>query len=186
MTAPSTAPSPPVRPSPAQSVVACVGAVPITEATFQHWSTIARSPGESAPSEHHRPSAHELISEVMGFLISAEWVRGEAHDLHVRVSPAKVRRTFNHIRKQQFPRELDFRAFLKQTSQTVADLLMRVELNLLSKRIQRHVLSSHHGAHSQQRALTRFVKHFRTKWEGRTYCSPQYAMQDCGHVQAIS
>lgn len=123
---PSTLPanqtqSPSVSPSPIQTVVACVGSSPITEATSQHWSAIARAESSPPPGHHrhggkHRLSTHELIVEVMGFLISGEWVHGEAHDLGIHVSPAKVRRSFNSIRKQQFPRMRDFRVFLKKPS----------------------------------------------------------------------
>lgn len=122
----------------------------------------------------------------MGFLISAAWVQGEAHDLHVDVSSGEVRRQFTRIRREQFPRMRDFRTFLRKTRQTVADLMMRVELNILSTRIQRRVASGDHGPKRQSQTLSRFVRRFRTKWTRRTYCAPQYAVADCGHVQAIS
>lgn len=89
------------------------------------------------------------------------------------------------MRKQQFPQIRKFRRFLRETKQTVADLLLRVELNLLSQRIQRRVVAHSHGVKGHQRALSRFVVRFRTKWTAQTYCAPQYAVSDCGHVQAI-
>jgi hypothetical protein len=96
----------------------------------------------------------------------------------------EVRHTFAHVRNQQFPKKKEFKAWLKQSGQTVADLLFRVRLNLASTRIQKHVLAGHHGAHSQQRALKRFVHDFKLKWEAQTYCDPAYTVTDCGHVQA--
>ena len=120
----------------------------------------------------------------MGFLISSDWVLGEATDLNVHVSEGEVRHTFAHIRNQQFPKKREFKTFLKQSGQTVADLLFRVRLNLTSTRIQKHVLAGHRGSHSQQRALKRFVHDFKLKWEAQTYCDPGYAVTDCGHVQA--
>jgi hypothetical protein len=168
--------------TPQQVVVACVGLRQITEASFQHWSAVARA-SESPPLKS-QSNEQAVMMQVMGFLISADWVIGEARDLKVHVSPAEVRRNFNQTRKQQFPRQREFQAFLKQSKQTVPDLLLRVELNLLSARIQRHVLTGHHGARRQQHALSRFVAHFRTKWTARTYCTPQYDVYDCGHIQA--
>lgn len=121
---------------------------------------------------------------MMSFLISADWVIGEASDMHIYASPAAVRRKFNDLRKQQFPKRSEFKAFLKQTQQTVPDLELRVKLNILSQRIQRRVLAGRRGAHKQQRALSHFVIAFRTKWMAQTYCQTEYAIKNCGHVQA--
>jgi hypothetical protein len=119
----------------------------------------------------------------MGFLISADWIIGEARDLDVHVSPAEVRRTFNQTRKTQFPKQSEFQAFLGKSKETVTDILLRVELDLLSQRLQRRVVAGKHGAHKKREALKHFVSHFRNKWTAQTYCSAQYASQDCGHVQ---
>jgi hypothetical protein len=121
----------------------------------------------------------------MGFLISSDWVLGEAADLNVHVSEGEVRQMFDRIRTQQFPKQKGFKAFLKQSGQTVADLLFRVRLNILSQRIQKHVLAGHRGARNKQRALERFVHGFRLKWMAQTYCDPTHAVQDCGHVQVV-
>jgi hypothetical protein len=189
-TPPTTSPlANPLSPAPEQ-IVACIGSQSITGATFSHWAAIASRSEEPSPkavrtaSGHHAPSAGEVIKEVMGFLISSDWVLGEAADLNIHVSESEVRHTFDHIRNQQFPKKKEFKTFLKQSGQTVADLLFRVRLNLASTRIQKHVLAGHHGAHSQQRALKRFVHEFKLKWEAQTYCDPGYAVTDCGHVQA--
>jgi hypothetical protein len=37
---------------------------------------------------------------------------------------------------------------------------------------------------AKQRALSRFVKGFKRKWQAQTYCAAEYASADCGHVQA--
>jgi SurA N-terminal domain len=187
---PTTSPlTSPLSPPPEQ-IVACVGAQSITGATFSHWASIARKSEEPSPkavqtaSKHHAPSADEVISQVMGFLISSDWMLGEATDLNIHVSESEVRHTFDHIRTQQFPKKKEFKAFLRQSGETVADLLFRVRLNLTSTRIQKHVLAGHRGSRSQQHALKRFVHDFKLKWEAQTYCDPGYAVTDCGHVQA--
>jgi hypothetical protein len=187
---PTTSPlTNPLSPAPEQ-IVACVGSQSITGATFSHWAGVAGRSEEPSPkavqtaSKHHAPSAGEVINQVMGFLISSDWVLGEATDLNIHVSEGEVRHTFDHIRNQQFPKKREFKTFLKQSGQTVADLLFRVRLNITSMRIQKHVLAGHRGAHSQQRALSRFVHDFTVKWMAQTYCDPGYAVTDCGHVQA--
>src|ERR1700694_1189208 len=142
------------QPAPGQILV-CVGTQAITGAIFSHWLTIAEhaeplpSKGPSAPGANARRAA------VLGFLISSYWLEGEARDMHIRVSAPEVRRSFDHLRGQAFPKQGEFRAFLRQTGQTVADLLLRPRLNLTSTRIQRRLLSGSHGARGGKRALAR-------------------------------
>lgn len=80
-----------------------------------------------------------LKQEVLGFLISSDWVLGEASDQGVKVSDAEVQKKFGELKKQQFPKEADFQKFLVSTGQTVSDLLLRVKLNLLSQKIQQKI-----------------------------------------------
>jgi len=181
----STPPGPPSSASPLspppEQIVACVGSQSITGAAFSHWAVVAQ---KSEGSSKHRLSASQVIKQAMSFLISSDWVLGEATDLNIHVTEGEVRHTFDDIRAQQFPKLKEFKVFLKQSGQTVADLLFRVRLNLTSTRMQKRVLAGHRGARGQQRALSRFVHDFTTKWMGQTYCDPTYAVTDCGHVQA--
>jgi foldase protein PrsA len=80
-----------------------------------------------------------LKQEVLGFLISSDWVLGEASDQGVKTSDSEVQKKFNELKKQQFPKEADFQKFLTNTGQTVSDLELRVKLNLLSQKIQQKV-----------------------------------------------
>ncbi len=179
-------PAPPVilptHPPAPEQILVCVASQSITGATYEHWANVAMM-GEG-PHPKHPLKPGEVLREVMGFLVSSYWVMDEAQALGVDISSGQVRRTFDKIRHQQFPREREFRAFLKRSGQTVADLMFRVKLNLLSQRIEKRVVSGHRGAKSQQRALARFVKDFKRKWQAQTYCAAQYATVDCGHAQA--
>jgi len=182
--APAPCPAPPpgatatgsVSPS---EIVVCVQSLPITLATFTHWAEVARK-SEGTPK--HPADAKEVAKEVLGFLISSDWVLEEAHALHVVVPARTVRREFERIRAQQFPKPGEFGKFLISSGQTPADLMFRVKLNLLSARIQARVLAAHHDARDKQRALARFAGGFKRRWQSRTYCTPEYASIDCGHV----
>jgi foldase protein PrsA len=81
-----------------------------------------------------------LQQEVLGFLISSEWVVGEAKSLGVKISDAEVKKNFEKIKDQQFPKAAEFEKFLKTSGQSVSDLLLRVKLNLLSSKIQQKVV----------------------------------------------
>lgn len=121
----------------------------------------------------------------MGFLISSDWVIGEAQDLHLQVSAGQVRRTFDEARREEFPKRGAFQAFLKSSGQTIADLLFRVELNLLSMRIQARVLAGERTQRAKEQALAHFASEFHDKWRAQTYCATAYQVSDCGHIQAV-
>jgi len=83
-----------------------------------------------------------LQQEVLGFLISSEWVLGEANHLGVKISDKEVQKEFEKIKTQQFPKAAEFEKFLASSGQTVSDLLLRVKLNLLSAKIQSKISKS--------------------------------------------
>lgn len=166
--APSHPPTPAeiYHPAPAD-LLACVGSMAITGAVFDHWFIIAERTASTAERAHPAP----LLQEVMGFLISSDWTIGEAQELHIAVTDAKVRRTFDHIRRQQFPHTHEFTKFLKSSGQTVEDLLLRVRLNLLTSLMLAH--ASKHGG------LGSFVR-LQKRWLKRTSCQKAYKVSDCG------
>ena len=77
-----------------------------------------------------------LRDQVMQFLISAQWIEGEAADEGIKVSDADVNKRFQQTKKQSFPKEADYQKFLKQSGMTQADILFRVRLDALSTKIR--------------------------------------------------
>ncbi|MHB8243489.1 MAG: peptidyl-prolyl cis-trans isomerase [Solirubrobacteraceae bacterium] len=84
-----------------------------------------------------------LKTEVLGFLVSLDWVLGEATSQGVKVSDAEVKKQFVKIRTQQFPKAAEFEKFLSTSGQTVSDLLLRVKQNMVSSKLQQKILKSH-------------------------------------------
>jgi foldase protein PrsA len=80
-----------------------------------------------------------LRDQVLQFLISAEWIQGEAKDRDVKVSEAEVKKQFETTKKQSFPKVKDFDNFLKSSGMTLDDLLFRVELDTLSNKLREKV-----------------------------------------------
>ncbi len=72
-------------------------------------------------------------------MISSEWVIGEGSHLGVTVSDKEVKKEFEKIKNEQFPKPAEFEKFLATSGQTVSDLLLRVKLNMLSTKIQKKV-----------------------------------------------
>jgi len=181
------APKPVAVPAPPEVVVACVGQYPITGAAFDHWAKVARKSAAPERAREHGIKSHPLsvattIKEVMAFLISGDWVIGEAARLEIDVSEATVRRRFDRIRDEQFPHRREFRKFLRDSGQTIGDLLLRVRLNILSVAIQKRILGSA-PPNDRQRTSAEFVKGFKARWQAQTVCVKAYLVADCGATQ---
>lgn len=153
----------------APPAVAVVGDDPITETEYRHWFRVAaRSSGAAVAPDPprferciaakrkavmrrrrgglrkrlERQCAAEnraLLQQVMQLLTSFRWIRGEAEAQGVTVTPAEVRAQFRQQKRASFPKQKDYEAFLEESGQTDADILTRVELDLLSNRLRERV-----------------------------------------------
>jgi foldase protein PrsA len=77
--------------------------------------------------------------QVMSFLISAEWIEREAAERDISVTDEEVRKSFEETKKQSFPKEKDYKQFLKTSGMTEEDVLYRIRLDELSKRLRESV-----------------------------------------------
>jgi foldase protein PrsA len=119
---------------------------PSYSACIAHLEATAPKPakGQSKPTAAQLKTQCEqqykaLQQQVLGFLISSAWVLGEAESQGVHASDAEVKKQFEQIKNQQFPKAEEFKKFLASSGQSVTDLLLRVKLNLLSSKIQQKV-----------------------------------------------
>jgi foldase protein PrsA len=103
---------------------------------------VKKKPTEAELKKQCELQYKSLSQEVLGFLTSSQWVLGEAKSLGVKVSDKEVRKQFEKIKNQQFPKVAEFEKFLTTSGQTVSDLLLRVKLNMLSQKIQAKIVKS--------------------------------------------
>jgi foldase protein PrsA len=120
---------------------------PAFTACIAHLKATAPKPakGQPAPTEAKLKSECQiqykaLQNEVLGFLISSQWVLGEASSLGIKLSDAEVKKEFAKIRSEEFPKAAEFEKFLATSGQSVSDLLLRVKLNLLSQKIEKQII----------------------------------------------
>jgi hypothetical protein len=161
----AVAPGAAQQPSFRDGVVARVGQERIPERQFRHWLRIGIR-GESSPvdpprferciaaerekpSELNRPSSvRELRSRcrdryqairdsTMLFLLHRSWTRQEAAARGIAVAPERVRRAFERQKRQAFLTEEDYREFLRSSGMKEADLLQRIEFDILQRRLIR-------------------------------------------------
>jgi foldase protein PrsA len=82
----------------------------------------------------------QLRNQVLQLLISFKWIQGEADAMDVKVTDAEVKKSFNEQKKQSFPKDEDYKKFIKTSGQTEEDILQRVKLDLLSNKIRDKVV----------------------------------------------
>jgi foldase protein PrsA len=80
-----------------------------------------------------------LKQQVLQFLISSEWIQGEAADQGITVSDKEVEKQFEQTKKQSFPKEKDFQKFLKTSGMTLEDIKFRVKLDALSNKLREKI-----------------------------------------------
>jgi foldase protein PrsA len=80
-----------------------------------------------------------LKSEVMQFLIQAEWVQQEAAERDVEVTEAAINKELEQQKKQAFPTDKAYKQFLKTSGMTEADVLFRVKLALLQEKLTKKI-----------------------------------------------
>jgi hypothetical protein len=170
------APSVPAKP--ASDAVANVESTPVAKATFEHW--LAVTAALSGQSGHLTSAAKTALkSKVMGFLLTSEWVLGEAAAQGIGISEAAVHKRLGEVQKKQFKQPGEVKKYLAKNHETTADLLLRVKLELLEAAISKKVTAAKHTPAEKQAALASFQARFQSRWKAKTSCAAGYAMEDC-------
>jgi hypothetical protein len=176
-TAPSGGASAPAKPT-SGGAVATVEATPIAQATFAHW--LAVTAALSGARGHDASASNTALKDkVMGFLLTSEWVLGEAAALGVDISEAAAHKRLEAIEKKQFKQPGELQAYLTKNHETMADLLLRVKLELIEAAIARKVTAAKHTAAEKKAALAGFQAQFQAKWKAKTSCAAGYVTADC-------
>jgi SurA-like protein len=124
--APAAAQGPPLP----DGAVARVGDEHISKRVFGHWLRIAVRADDQA-----RRAA--LRDSTMLYLLHRAWTGQEAAARGIVVEPARLRRAFERQKREAFPGERAYRNFLRETGMTEADLLERLEFDILQRRLTR-------------------------------------------------
>jgi foldase protein PrsA len=82
----------------------------------------------------------KLKTAALEELLPMQWELAEASDLGLKVSAAEVQRRFQMIKQHQFPTKAKLQTFLAKTGYTVADLMLKTRVAMVSLTIhQRRV-----------------------------------------------
>jgi len=80
-----------------------------------------------------------LRTQVMQFLIQAEWVQQEAEKQDVKVTDAQIEKSLEDQKKQAFPNEKAYKQYLEQSGLTEEDVLFRVKLDELQRKLTQKI-----------------------------------------------
>lgn len=176
------------------TVVAVVPEVPgrrgrITKAEFQHALLLeAVSAGRRSvpgPGEAGYKKSKDIAVKS---LLERAWIVGLAAEWDLSVTHRQVSREVARIRKEGFKDGAEFRRFLKETRYTRRDVNERVEIRMLSMRLQgrlsRRIDRETSSKSEEQRAFAEFIAEFEKRWRGRTVCAPDYVTSRCSNGPA--
>jgi Raf kinase inhibitor-like YbhB/YbcL family protein len=162
-----------VAPAGDSEAVVTVGQTPITKMTFEHWMAV------TAALSSQKLKGQALKDQVLGFLITSEWVFGEAAHLKIAVSGAEARQRLAQIKAEHFPKATEFKRYLTSAGESEADLLLRIKVELLEAKISKTVTAGKTATTEARVLINDFQKGFEARWKRRTRCSPGYVVEDC-------
>lgn len=148
--------------------VASVDGTPISKDAYEHWLTVERRLGGDSNAGHR----------ALAFLITSQWVLEEAAARRVSVSEAEVRRRYEQVVRESFPKPGALRKYFARSGESEADLLARIKVELLTERIAAQVAAGKTGT-ARSALLSGFEQSFHDHWKALTSCQPGYVMEDC-------
>lgn len=119
-----------------------------------------------------------LSSQVMDFLIKADWIQSDASRLGLLPSAAQVNDTFTKDKSTRFPGGKGYEAFLAKTGQTDDDVRYRVRITVIFGR-----LTAREKGSAAAKATT-VTKREKRLFGAQTRCTPLVLMTDCANYRA--
>jgi parvulin-like peptidyl-prolyl isomerase len=95
--------------------------------------------GLKKPPKAGSKKAEELHKAAVGELLNTAWIFGEGEELGIKITAKEVETELAKVKKESFKTEKAFQEFLKESHYTEADVTERIELQVLSTKIQEKV-----------------------------------------------
>jgi len=115
----------------------------------------------------------ELRQQVLGSLISGEWLIGEGETLGLTATQKAIEQRMERARRNGYHSEAEFQRDLSLAGETVADQLFRSKIKVFSEAIERRYTSK--GAPALQALISGLPK----RWAAKTSCRPGYIVPNC-------
>jgi parvulin-like peptidyl-prolyl isomerase len=125
---------------PADDAVAVVDGDEISQEDFDKaLLQAAKRNGQAQAPPADSPQYATMRDEALGDLFDIAWIQGEAEDRGIEVTPTEIQDKLEQVKKQSFKTEAEYESFLKRSGFTQEDVDVRIELQLLSEKIQEKV-----------------------------------------------
>lgn len=109
-----------------------------------------KPPTDAQYKEQCKQEWEGLRDQVLGFLLAAQWVKGEAKEQDISVSKKEIDKAFAEQKKQAFPKEADYKKFLKESGSTEADIRFQLEVEQLQQKLVQKVTKGKDKVSNQQ------------------------------------
>ena len=110
----------------------------VKRATAQQIAAAASESKQKAPKPGSK-KYDELREAALGELLDQIWIKGEAEELGISVTPKQIETELATIKKTNFPTDAAYEEFLTKSHFTQDDVDARVELQILSTEIQEQI-----------------------------------------------
>jgi parvulin-like peptidyl-prolyl isomerase len=97
--------------------------------------------GLKKPPKAGSKKAEEIHKAAVGELLNSAWIVGEGEELGIKVTPKEIETELAKIKKESFKTEKAFQAFLKEAHFTEEDVNSKIEIQLLSSKIEAKIKS---------------------------------------------
>jgi hypothetical protein len=121
-----------------------------------------------------------LKRQAIGELLEDSWIRGQAAEMGIGVRPRQVARLLALLKKQAFKNGAQYRHFLKEAHYTKRDLVERLEVQILAEHITAAIAPGL-SEKATQKAFSKFVAEYETRWRSRTVCASGYVTEICSN-----
>jgi phosphatidylethanolamine-binding protein (PEBP) family uncharacterized protein len=155
------------------TAVAYVRSTPIPRPSYSHWLAVETALGGGGDPGHR----------ALGFLITSEWVIGEAAARGISVSEAEVKQHLAETERRAFPNAGSLQRYMAVSGETEADLLARARVEVLRARIASRVTAASAGKSAANAMLAGFERAFTKHWKRYTSCKTGFVMEDCSEYK---
>lgn len=139
-------------------------------------------PGQSSASMKAQCEQQYVALErkALAYLITANWVRGEAAKLHLTASHSEVMKQLHRELKGKYSlRSSQTKVLLAYTGERMGDLVFRTQGELLRSKVAQAVVSEKAQTTEAHIALGEFQGAFEARWKSRTNCRAGYVVEEC-------
>jgi parvulin-like peptidyl-prolyl isomerase len=112
----------------------------ISQADYK--TSLAQQQAQSGQKKAPKPGskkAEEIHKAAIGELLNKAWIFGEAEELGIELTKKEVETELAKVKKESFKTEKAFQEFLKEDHFTEEEVQQRIELQLLSTKIQEKI-----------------------------------------------